>query len=649
MKKYFGNLRISAKLGLGFGLSLFLACAIGLTAWSGFSGMKGALADITEDALPGIQALGKFDAAVRQFRVLQYRVAGYTDQANLDKVKARMAEELGKADKALDDYAKTIHSEDDRQNFNELKQVWAAFLAKWTEIEPQIAADNPEKGFLQLEKETTPLFLPKVVPQLDKMVGTNDKTAATAKKRAEEVLAASIAKLLAAVVAAFIVTIFFGVSISRSITVPIAALLNRLSSVQNFCITDLKAGMVAFSQGDLTKSAKAVTTPVDANTNDELGQVGKSFNATLGMMQQTIDAYNEARISMTDLVSQVKDSSNSVSAASQILAASSEESTAAASEIAAGSEKLARSATECAAVMEELTAQASQLGDTSEQQQSQIVDASKSLKTAVTEIDEVSAAAENMATIAKSGNTAVAQTVEAMERVKERFAFSAEKVRELDEAGKKIGDIVQTIEDIAEQTNLLALNAAIEAARAGEQGCGFAVVAEEVRKLAEQAGGSTKEISKLITGVRETVDQTVAAINGTTVEVETGSERSLEAGEALGQIVAAAEKVLGQSKQVSTLTAKVNANMESVAFGSQENAKMVGEMTGGANQVAQSIQGVAAISEESAAGAEELSASIQEVGSAAGELAKTSSKLEELVSKFRYDEPSHNAHLKIAA
>lgn len=289
------------------------------------------------------------------------------------------------------------------------------------------------------------------------------------------------------------------------------------------------------------------------------------------------------------------------------------------------------------------------LNQSSEEQQILVVRANDSLANATNEISVVSQAADNMAQIAGRGNASVEETVDAMNRLRNRFETSAQKVKELDAAGQQIGDIVKSIEAIAEQTNLLALNAAIEAARAGEQGRGFAVVAEEVRKLAEQAGSSTKEISALIEGVRRTVEETVVAINGTNVEVETGSARSAEAGEALAQIVSAAQRVLAQSREVSQLTEEVGKDVEDVSSASTRGRTMIQNLTAGTTSVTGSVQSVAAISEQSAAGAEELAASMNEISSAAQSLAGTSSELEALVSTFRTEKIDRGPDLAKAA
>ena len=130
-----------------------------------------------------------------------------------------------------------------------------------------------------------------------------------------------------------------------------------------------------------------------------------------------------------------------------------------------------------------------------------------------------------------------------MTRIQDQVQVSAHKVTELGAMGQAIGAIVETIDQIAAQTNLLALNAAIEAARAGEHGKGFAVVADEVRKLAERSTGATMEVSALIGQVQQGVEAAVQAMSASSQEVSAGTARSEEAGEALTQILAAVQAV----------------------------------------------------------------------------------------------------------
>jgi methyl-accepting chemotaxis protein len=182
-----------------------------------------------------------------------------------------------------------------------------------------------------------------------------------------------------------------------------------------------------------------------------------------------------------------------------------------------------------------------------------------------------------------------------MKQIEHQVRQSSDAVRDLGEKGQQIGEIVQTIEDIAQQTNLLALNAAIEAARAGEQGKGFAVVADEVRKLAERSTLATQEIATLIASVRTGVEAAVKAME-VSAEVAEGASRSKEAGNALKNIMTAAAAVLEAT---------------------QTNKAAVEDMVRGASMVSTSIATVASISEENASAAEELSATTEEVSASA--------------------------------
>jgi methyl-accepting chemotaxis protein len=244
---------------------------------------------------------------------------------------------------------------------------------------------------------------------------------------------------------------------------------------------------------------------------------------------------------------------------------------------------------------------------------------------------------------------------------------AASQVEELGKLGDKIGAVVETIDDIAEQTNLLALNAAIEAARAGEHGKGFAVVADEVRKLAERSGRETKAIAELIGQVQTGTLQAVTAMQAGASKVEAGSAKADQAGRALAEILAAVETTVRQvseiassAQQMAAASRSVVDAMQSISAVVEENTAATEEMTAQSGQVAEAIQSIAAVSEEQSASteevsasAEEMSAQVEEMSAQAQELAATADQLKALVARFKLeaqaDEPSRVVPLRRAA
>jgi methyl-accepting chemotaxis protein len=233
----------------------------------------------------------------------------------------------------------------------------------------------------------------------------------------------------------------------------------------------------------------------------------------------------------------------------------------------------------------------------------------------------VASASAQASSAAKSGAETVGKSVKAMESIKDAIEPAAAKVKELGDRSAEIGNIIEVIDDIAEQTNLLALNAAIEAARAGEHGKGFAVVADEVRKLAERSSKATKEITNLVTTVQKGTEQAVTAMVSGVQEVEHGSTLALEAGKSLEEILKAIETT---NQQVQAISAAAN------------------EMKAFSTSVVRSIDNISSISEENAAAAEEVSASteetaaqVEQMGTSVETLSQVARQLEELVAQFK--------------
>ena len=230
-----------------------------------------------------------------------------------------------------------------------------------------------------------------------------------------------------------------------------------------------------------------------------------------------------------------------------------------------------------------------------------------------------------------------------MEVICSKVGFLVSKIEEIRTHSEEISAIVETIEDIASQTNLLALNAAIEAARAGEQGKGFAVVADEVRKLAERSSLATKEIGALIKGIQKTVSEAVGAMKASATEVEAGVVRANSAGTVLGNILVAAESVYKQAEEAGNAAAKVSSaaaelveSVDAVSAVIEENTAATEEMAANSSELTQSIENIASVSEENSASVEEVSASTEEVSAQVEEVSASATSLMEMAQQLSH-------------
>ncbi|MCA9003524.1 MAG: methyl-accepting chemotaxis protein, partial [Planctomycetes bacterium] len=190
--------------------------------------------------------------------------------------------------------------------------------------------------------------------------------------------------------------------------------------------------------------------------------------------------------------------------------------------------------------------------------------------------------AQETAQTAKSGQEVMEQTVDGMQQVSQAVMQAASIITTLGHSSDQIGEIVRVIEDIADQTNLLALNAAIEAARAGEQGRGFAVVADEVRKLAERTTKATKEIGDMIRQIQQDTKTAVNSMEQGTHKVVSGVELANKTGEALAKIYSMVNSTAGMIQQIaqaaeeqSVATRQIASDLESVTQTTRETTQGV--------------------------------------------------------------------------
>jgi methyl-accepting chemotaxis protein len=425
-------------------------------------------------------------------------------------------------------------------------------------------------------------------------------------------------------------------------------------------------------------------------SRDEIGELADSFREMISFQRSMADsaellanrdltaeitpksdedvlgvAFERMLRHLREAISQVASNAHNLNAASDQLAQASDQAGQATSQIATTIQQVARgttqqteAATHSAASVEELRRAIENVSKGAQAQAeavSKMAALTGSLSSSITQVagnaNGVSIESNKAASAAREGSTTVTETIQGMETIRDKVGFSAQKVQEMGNRSDQIGAIVETIDDIASQTNLLALNAAIEAARAGEHGKGFAVVADEVRKLAERSSSATKEIGSLIRSIQETVSEAVTAMNESAAEVETGTERASRAGTALENILKAAEAVNEQAQlaadavgQMGSLSNELVAAADDVSAIVEENTAATEEMAAGSTEITQAIDNIASVSEENSAAveevsasAEEMSAQVEEVTASAQSLSEMARLLQETVDKFKLD------------
>ena len=328
--------------------------------------------------------------------------------------------------------------------------------------------------------------------------------------------------MIAAAVLGAILAFILGLIISRSISVPINTLAGQAHQI---------------ADGDLRVK-------IDYHSGDEVGEL--------------CDAFRTMIENIRTIISKVADTSSQVAAASNQLNVTAEH-------IATGAEEVAAQAVTVATAGEEMSATS---GDIAQNCQM------------------ASEGAQRASQTAGNGAAIVERTVAVMEQIALKVQESAKTVESLGVRSDQIGAIIGTIEDIADQTNLLALNAAIEAARAGEQGRGFAVVADEVRALAERTTRATKEISEMIKAIQRETKGAVAAMEQGVHQVETGTEEAAKSGHALQEILSQVNDVAMQVNQIATAAEEQTATTSEISSNMQQITEVVQQTSQGAHESA---------------------------------------------------------------
>jgi methyl-accepting chemotaxis protein len=380
---------------------------------------------------------------------------------------------------------------------------------------------------------------------IDQVVaGINEQSQQSLRARSAQTARTYWTATVASLLAAGLLAVF-GRFISRQILNPLAAVVERIKDV---------------AQGDRDLSLR-----VEIASQDELGDLAKWFNLLMGKLRRTL--------------SNMSRNTSSLAAAGEEISATSRQQT-------QGTELQKDQTNQVATAMQEMATTVQQISENS---------------------SSAAAASQQASEAARQGGKIVEEALSGMRTIAQSVGETAKKVEELGKRSDQIGQIIGVIDDIADQTNLLALNAAIEAARAGEQGRGFAVVADEVRKLAERTSGATKEITDMIRSIQAETKNAVTAMHAGTKEVELGVELTTQAGSSLHNIIQMSERVGDMVTHIATAATQQSAATE---------------------QINGSIERIAKITAASAADARQTT-------SALADLATLAADLQELADQFR--------------
>ena len=270
----------------------------------------------------------------------------------------------------------------------------------------------------------------------------------------------------------------------------LAALEERLESLDSHCLTGLGAGLDAMTRGDLTVEVKPATRALEAKPGTELGTLGTIFNSMLEKAQGGLDLYSSMRGQVADMIREISGTAGTVTSQS---------------------EQMAMSSTETASAIEEIAQSVAGVAEGALRQSEMIGDAQSLTEEAVS---------------------------------------VGERARAMAEQGVRLTEQISTI---ASQTNLLALNAAIEAARAGEQGRGFAVVADEVRKLAESASTTVAETRSVFHGLAGSVEEVTAVVARMTDATNEVATVAIETSASTERASAAAEETSATTQEVTAV------------------------------------------------------------------------------------------------
>lgn len=676
------NMKIGLRLTVGFAAVMVGLLIIGFVGLNGLSSVNDEVDRLAHDRFPKtVWANDIIDNVNVNARAIR-NILLTEDPSLQAKERSRFDETKTIIDSRLDSLKRTVKSEKGKELLEKIETARVKYIEARNKEMAFVDSGDRAAAIDMLFKEMRDAQN-EYMNSVNDMIKYQNQLMAESADQADETYASSQTLVLVIGVVMLLLVIGAAILITKSIVNPVNAVKQKMTQLESVCITNLGGGLISLSKGDLSAKVEKATTHLNLEQKDEIGEMAKVFDAMLTKAQAGIDAYEvvRAKINMLsdELNKLIEDSKNGlldnrgdvqkfegayrgliaglnqmldavilpVQEGTRVLEVMSTgdftprvtsdykgqhrlikdsinrlgdsvgkiitDVTDAVQATASASNQISSSTEELAAGAQEQSAQTGEIASAVNQMSATIIQTTK-------HAGEASNNAKDAGTIANEGGKAVEDTINGMGRIAMVVSRAAQVVQELGKGSEQIGEIVQVIDDIADQTNLLALNAAIEAARAGEQGRGFAVVADEVRKLAERTTKATKEIAVMIKRIQNDTKEAVVSMNEGTKEVEVGKELAERAGSSLRQIIGASDRVVDIITQVAAASE---------------------EQSSAAEQISKNIESISSVTHQSASGT-------QQIARAAEDLNRLTDNLQHLVSQFKVDMSSSNSGRSLA-
>ena len=530
----FKDITIGRRLGVGFGLIVLLLIGIGVSGYWGVNSISGVTMKMLNTDATVAEHAARVRANVLGLRRFEKDI--FLNIGAQDKVDKYFKAWKGEHEHLLariGDLDKVTTLQQDKEKINSMKSDLTAYDGGFNRV-----YGNIRSGQIKTHQEAN-AAMGEVKDQIHKLEQVAKELADEGNKRmdAQEPIIKghtirTVSIILLLAAVSIILSIATTVVITRSIVQPI----NEAVRVSN----QLASGNFAIN--------------IEVKSMDETGHL-------LASMKEMTEKVKK-------ILAEVKSSADSVASASE--------------ELSASSEQMSRG-------VAEQSGRASQIATSSAEMSQTVIDVAKNAST-------IASSALDTTKIADEGASTVEKSVEEVNEIANTVGESSQRIISLGERSKQIGDIINVIKDIANQTNLLALNAAIEAARAGEQGRGFAVVADEVRKLAERTAKATSEISGMINAIQSEVGEAVTSMDEATKKVASGVKNVTMAGESLHGIVNSVNGLQGMIQQIASATEEMSTVSETISSDIETIANVSNETSSSSGQIAQAASDLARLS-----------------------------------------------------